>query len=154
MGRSIGSRLGCPVFDADDFYWLPTQPPFTTKRDPEERWALLAAALRKAGFCWVLSGSAVGWAPDLDAMFTLVVFLDAPTAVRLERLRQREIDALGYVDQALLDWAARYDIGDETMRSRRRHENWLQQQTCPLLRLDSLRSTEHLTGEVLRAARA
>lgn len=151
LGRSTASRLGCPVLDADDFYWLPTQPPFTTKRGPEQRWSLLAAALEEAGSCWVLSGSAVGWAPELDDLFTLIVLLDAPTTVRLERLRRRELDALGHVDQAFLDWAARYDSGDETIRSRRRHDTWLQQQTCPVLRLDSTLPTTQLTGEVLRA---
>lgn len=151
LGRSLAARVGCPVFDADDYYWVPTRPPFTTKRAPADRWSLLCTALHDAGSSWVLSGSAVGWAADLDRLFTLIVFLEAPTAVRVERLRRRELDAYGHVDEDFLDWAARYDSGDESMRSRARHETWLRQQTCPVLRLDSTRSTDVLAGAVLRA---
>ena len=151
LGRAVASRLGCPVLDADDFYWLPTQPPYAAKRDREQRWAVLRAALEEAGACWVLSGSVVGWSPDLEAMFTLIVLLEASTLVRLERLRRREDEEHGSVDQAFLDWAAEYDTADESMRSRRRHESWLSGQACPVLRLDSTRPVEALTDAVLEA---
>ena len=139
------------MLDADDFYWLPTQPPYAAKQDPEKRWALLRAVLDQAGLSWVLSGSVVGWATDLEAMFTLIVLLEAPTPVRLERLRRREVEEHGFVDQSFLAWAAEYDTGDESMRSRRRHESWLRGQACPVLRLDSTQPVEALTDAVLEA---
>lgn len=33
LGRAVAARLGYAFLDADDFYWLPTDPPFREKRD-------------------------------------------------------------------------------------------------------------------------
>jgi hypothetical protein len=35
-----------------------------------------------------------------------------------------------------LDWAAQYDAGDLPGRSRARHEAWINQLSCPVLRLE------------------
>ncbi len=45
LGKALGDRLGRPWFDSDDFFWIPTDPPFTTKRPADERGRLLAATL-------------------------------------------------------------------------------------------------------------
>ncbi|WZB64776.1 hypothetical protein WJ971_17465 [Achromobacter xylosoxidans] len=31
LGAALGQRLGVPHLEADDYYWLPTDPPFTDK---------------------------------------------------------------------------------------------------------------------------
>ena len=58
LGAALANHLCVDHFDADDFYWLPTVPPYTTKRDPVARLALLAAALGETDYS-ILSGSAV-----------------------------------------------------------------------------------------------
>lgn len=40
--------LGATFFDADDYYWLPTEPPFQNKRDDATRLSL---------FAWTKSGA-------------------------------------------------------------------------------------------------
>ncbi len=37
LGRALAAELSCPHFDSDDYFWLPTDPPYTTQRDSEER---------------------------------------------------------------------------------------------------------------------
>ena len=32
LARSVAARLGIAVFDTDDYFWLPTSPPFVSKR--------------------------------------------------------------------------------------------------------------------------
>lgn len=49
LGRALAQRLCVPHLDTDDFFWAPTDPPFTTKRPVEERLALIAAAQLGAG---------------------------------------------------------------------------------------------------------
>ena len=40
--------------------------------------------------------------------------------------------------QTFLDWAAQYDEGGLSIRSKKLHETWIKHLPCPVLRLDSL----------------
>jgi uridine kinase len=159
LGRALARRLGCDHFDADDYYWAPTDPPFTTKRPPEERVARLRSDL-DGRERWVLSGSLVSWGSPLIPSFDVVVFLWAPTELRLERLARREREAFGADAlrpggkmhdnyRAFLDWAAAYDTADESMRSLRLHRAWLAGLPCPVLRLEGDLPTEVCVERVL-----
>jgi cytidylate kinase len=85
----LADRLNAVRLDTDDFYWLPTSPPYRFKRDVTERLALLDTAPANAGR-WVLSGSCDAWIGSIADSFDLVVFIVTPTPLRLARLRQRE----------------------------------------------------------------
>lgn len=144
LGAALAVRLCVPHFDVDDYYWYPTDPPFEKSRRPEERLALLKHAL--ADFPWALSGSLDDWGAEVIQSADLVVFIDAPTALRMERLRSRESQRHGHRillggdmyanHQKFLTWAESYEAGSRAGRSRHRHEQWLKQLTKPTLRLD------------------
>jgi adenylate kinase family enzyme len=163
LGRALAARLAAAHLDTDDVYWLDTDPPFTAKRPPEERVQLLLRAFASAGAAgFVLSGSIGDWGGPLIAHFDLVVFVDTPTEVRLERIAARErarygaaIDPGGARHEAFkafLDWASRYESGDHGGgRSRASHEAWLKALPCPLLRLDGMQPAERL-AEAAEAA--
>ena len=55
----------------------------------------------------IVSGSIVGCAADIEDAFDLIVFLCLDAAVRVRRLRDREMRALGHADPASLAWAGR-----------------------------------------------
>jgi adenylate kinase family enzyme len=151
LGRALSERLQCPHFDTDSYYWLPTDPPFTAKRDTRLRQQLLMDDLT-AHDSWILSGSLCGWGDVAMPLFELVVFLWLPTGMRLERLRQREHERYGErimpggdryeKSQEFLDWAASYDTGDVNMRSKRLHEQWLSTLPCPILLIEGEYSIE------------
>lgn len=153
LGAALAERLGAPQFDVDDFFWMPTVPPFTNKRPVAERLALLEERL--VGDRWVLSGSLVGWGDPLMSRFDLVVFLYTPTEVRMSRLEAREIARYGAAiepggimhenSRAFLEWAARYDEPHFEGRSLAVHNRWLARQSAPVLRLDGASPT---TGQV------
>ncbi|WP_460134570.1 AAA family ATPase [Pseudomonas sp. S1_E04] len=159
LGIALAERLGVAYFDADDFYWQPTEAPYTVARPKAERIQLLQA--HTVGHeSWVLSGSLCGWGDPMIPRFTQVVFLRLDPDVRLHRLRQREVQRYG--DQileggnrhensvAFLAWAARYDNGNHSLRSLRRHETWLKALTCPVTRLDSTHhSVEALVSQLM-----
>ncbi|OWP03129.1 adenylate kinase [Marssonina coronariae] len=149
LGSNISSALSVPVFDVDDYYWLPTDPPFTTKRPIPSRIALLKPLLSSAEEeqrGWVLAGSIGSWGGELMEDVEHVIFVDTPTEVRMQRLREREFKRHGEriraggdmfaESQAFLVWAERYD--DDTLeegRSRRMHEEWLKGVKQPITRL-------------------
>jgi adenylate kinase family enzyme len=158
LGAAVADRLGYPHVDADSLFWLPTDPPFTTKRPKEERQAMLLRLLLVAGH-WVFSGSAPEWAKPVEPFYDLVVFLRLDPAVRMERLRRREADRYGKRiepggDMAVasgdfLKWAEAYDTAGPEQRSLVGHEAWLATLKAPVLRLDSSAPLENLVSAVL-----
>ena len=144
LGRALATRLRCPHFDTDDYYWVRTDPPFRTKRPPEERVALLRRDLEPQA--WVLSGSMVSWGDPLVHRFTLAVFVYTAPGVRLARLRQRErsrygsrIEEGGDMHQQhreFIDWARAYDEPRTDLRSKLIHEAWMEKLACRVLHLD------------------
>jgi adenylate kinase family enzyme len=160
LGRALAHRFGCPHFDTDDYFWLPTDPPFEKIRERAEPQALLGADLARHDR-WVLSGSPCGWGDLSIPLFDLVVFLAVPPDIRLARLRDRERARYGedaiapggsrhdkYL--AFIAWAAFYDEGETVERNRRMHERWLAALPCPVLRLDGTEPLTRNLDEVLR----
>ena len=70
LGLALASRLEIPHFDIDDYYWIPTDPPYREPRPSEERLPLLEPRLR-ASDAWVLSGSLVGWGNYGDGILSV-----------------------------------------------------------------------------------
>jgi adenylate kinase family enzyme len=146
LAVAISRQHGHRHLDTDDFYWIPTDPPFQQVRPLPERLSRLESALEQSP-TWVLSGSLCGWGDALIPRFDLVVFLLVPTAVRLARLRAREQQRYGaaaiapggslhHAHVEFMDWAGRYDGGGPEMRSRAMHEAWLAAIPAPLVRLE------------------
>jgi adenylate kinase family enzyme len=148
LAAAIATKHGHKHLDTDNFYWLPTDPPFREKRAIEQRIALLREELQSCNQ-WVLSGSLTGWGDPLIPEFELVVFLVVPTEVRMERLRAREIQRYGHEGNVdFLEWANKYDTGGLEMRSRMLHEAWLANIPTPILRLEGDRPIEELLARI------
>lgn len=151
LARALAEKHGWLHLDTDDFYWLPSEPPYQHKRTPHERIELIRECAAQAP-SWVLSGSLCSWGEALIPSFSHAVFLRLDDAERMRRLRQREVQRYGEriepggdmhaQSQAFLAWAAGYEQGGLQTRSRRMHEAWIERQlNCPLLRLDSTHAT-------------
>ncbi len=110
---------------------------------------------------WVLSGSLDDWGGPIVPLFDLVIFLYAPTNIRIQRLRDREVRAISGRDavspggwrhhetEDFIDWASHYDDGTREGRSLPRHLKWLDTLTCPVMRLDGTRPTPDLVNEIV-----
>lgn len=162
LGEALSARLSFPLFEVDNYFWLPTDPPFQEIREQNERIKLLQADLDRSAQ-WILTGSLCGWGDGFIPRFDLVIFLWIPPEIRLERLIRREkqryseqaIEPGGKLHQAstdFIEWAARYDAGDLTVRSKALHKKWMTQLKCPVLRLEGDLSVEERVGEVMKAS--
>jgi adenylate kinase family enzyme len=148
LGRALATEMNIPYFDSDQYFWAPSDLPFTIKRNPEERNKLIRTALT-SNKCWIFGGSALKWGENVFPEFDLIVFLWLPPEIRLERLRKREFERYGpiiYTDseriknyQDFMDWAANYDVDPDesgfTGRSLKVHENWLNQVSAQVLEI-------------------
>ncbi|MBY5792527.1 adenylate kinase [Rhizobium leguminosarum bv. viciae] len=158
LGRAFAEKLDIAHLDTDDFFWLPTDPPFTTPRDADERIGLLLDEVARHED-WVLSGSALKWGRPIEPLYDLIVFLRIDPELRMARILAREIARYGNRispggDMAVksgefLEWAASYDTAGPERRSLAAHEQWLETQTAPVLRLDSSRDIDDLVAEAL-----
>ncbi|MEA3031252.1 MAG: hypothetical protein QOJ53_2213 [Sphingomonadales bacterium] len=159
LGGALAARLGAVQIDTDDHYWVATDPPYREKREVPERLNRIGAEQARTGR-WVMSGALEGWAESAIKEAELIVFLEAPTQVRLERLRERERARFGdallpggamhETHREFIAWAAQYELGTQPGRSRPRQERWLAGVTQPVLRLDGTRTPEALVSAILR----
>ena len=158
LGQAVSARFGVPLIDTDAHYWAPSDPPFTTKRPVAERLARMAAAqCRQTG--WVLAGSCDGWGDCAIAGADLIVFLTAPTPIRLARLRRREAARWGeriapggdmaHSHAQFLKWAAGYDEPYFSGRSLARHRAFLAGRPEPVLELLTTAPLENLLAAVI-----
>ena len=99
LGRRLASATGGRHLDADTYYWFPTDPSFTTKREPEARVAAIERDVADLE-AWVLSGSICNWGDPLLSRFTLAVFPILDPGVRMARLPcpVLRLDASGSVE--------------------------------------------------------
>ena len=145
LGKKICSELGYNFMDTDDYFWLPTNPKFTTKRNVEERMALMRTDIQNSDNV-VISGSLVDWGDALIPLFTLAIRLETDADIRLSRLIQRERERFGArIDmggdmfdqhQKFLAWAKSYDSGGLDMRSKAKHDEWQKLLPCKLIELN------------------
>jgi adenylate kinase family enzyme len=161
LGRALADSLAVPHHDTDDYFWRPTTPPYREQREVADRLRLMREVFLERPD-WVLSGSLDGWADPIIPLLDLVVFLYAPTAVRLERLRAREARRLGPDAVArggsmhkeveeFIEWASHYDDGTREGRNLARHQAWLAALPCRVLRLDGTKPLPELVSEVCLA---
>ncbi len=164
LGRALANALAIPHHDTDDYFWRPTASPYRETRPAADRLRLMEE-LFLGRSDWVLSGSLDGWGDSIVPLFDLVVFLSAPTEVRLRRLRDREARRFGadavapggrrhQETEEFIEWASHYDDGGCEGRNLVRHEAWLKTLKCRVSRADGTRATADLVGEITRALAA
>lgn len=139
LGRKICEELGYKFMDTDDYFWMPTNPKYTTKRRKEERLSLMYEDIEAADHV-VISGSLVDWGDELIPIFTLAVRLKTDTAIRIARIKEREKKRFGdriepggdmyqhHID--FVEWAKTYDTGSVHMRSKAKHDEWQKLLKC------------------------
>ena len=160
LGRMLAREMGWTHLDTDDYYWLPTDPPFREKRPAQERVALMRHDIDAAEHA-VISGSLVDWGDGLIPFFTLCVRTVVDPDIRLERLYQRELARFGArilpggdmheENQEFLRWARGYDDGPLTTRSRARHDQWQQMLRCPCVTVNTTGSLEDALAIIRKA---
>jgi adenylate kinase family enzyme len=158
LAAALAERLGVLHIDTDDAYWTATEPPYQIKRDQGAALAMLQAAVAGAQTGFVMSGSLENWAAPLAPAVEHVVFIDVPDALRMERLRAREIARFGaridpggdmhQTSREFLDWASRYEFNDRPGRSRERHDAWLRTLPCRVTRVSGTRSVAELVDAI------
>jgi len=162
LAQALEREYDYKWLDTDDYFWESTDPPFVQSRPREERVALLKQDIQKYPKC-AISGALGMWGDVFIPRFDLVVFVDTPTEVRIERLKKREFQRFGKRIQQggdmyethteFIEWAKTYDTNSPPQRCRKLHEEWFKLLSCPLLRVDGTKPTEELAKQVLEVTK-
>jgi adenylate kinase family enzyme len=160
LAKAVAGKFQRAHFDSDDYYHYPTDPPFQKQRSPEDRLNLLMSDLN-INPSWVLSGGAGVWSPAPPVDYSLVVFLYLSPAIRLERLRQREVQLYGKRvlsggdmetdHKEFMRWTAGYDDGSaEGANTLPCHSEFLLRVGGPVLRLEGSLTTREQIEQIRR----
>lgn len=151
LGKKISELWGYTWLDTDDYFWVPTDPPFTTHREKTERVRLIKEDIEKYENV-VLTGSLSGWGDALIPEFTLAVRIVIDKELRLARIKKREYERFGdriapggdmYEHHLeFLEWASKYDTAGVNMRSKAKHDEWQKLLQCPLVVVDGAENLE------------
>ena len=120
LGKNLSQHYQIPFLDADDYFWKETNPPFQEANPIETRKVLLKNAL-SIHSSWVISGSLISWADDVQDEFSCAIYLYAPEQERIQRIKNRERERFGerievggdmYEGHSkFIKWAKQYDEG-------------------------------------------
>ena len=149
LGKGLASKLKCMHFEADDFLWLPTTPPYQEMRSHSEKVQIAYESLA-AQKSFVISGSVSSWGSRITELLTHVVYLYVPTEIRLSRLVKRETERFGRIDADFYEWAAQYDEGRLPGRSRAKHESWLSSLDCKVTKLDGVQTVDESLDRITK----
>ena len=150
LGKYTADKLKWNFIDTDDYYWLPTDPPYEKERDSNERLDLILDEIKKHDSN-VIAGSVMEWGEIIEESFDLITFLYLNTSIRVDRLKKREKANLGRVDREFIKWASEYDTGPEYGRSYAKHKVWLAKRKCRVIRIEGDLTTERRYRILLEA---
>jgi uridine kinase len=157
MGQALSKKLDYSYFDSDHYFWFLSDPPFTERRPPEERNALINKEMAGKEH-WILGGSVINW--NNNWQFDLSVFLYIPQELRLQRLKDREYERYGDIIYTykernrlyneFIEWARGYDELITNSRSLHSHKNWMNNLKTPLLVIEGDTTIEGRVEAVLK----
>lgn len=160
FGQLLAANLNAAFLDSDDYYWEKTNPPFEVKIPLAQRQASLKADFDMHDRV-VVCGSLYTWSKFWNTAFDLGVFLSLPKAIRMKRLRNREIvrygealktnEAIKKKSADFLEWAAAYETGTPDRHSMSRHLNWMKVLSCPIIKIDRDTTNQERLEIVLKA---
>ena len=153
LGSCLAARLGYVHLDAETYFFEDSELPYARPRPREEARALLLADL-KAHERFVYSAVNCDLGSAANAMYHCAVYLEAPLAVRLERIEQRSVRRFGSRARKGGDLYGREQRFSQFVATRtmEQTEAWLRSLTCPVLRLDGTESAERNARRICESA--
>ncbi len=94
FAAALANKLGFKHMDVEDYYFLPSEIPYSISRTREEAEVLLLQDMKENLF-FVFSAVDGDMNIDVGLEYDLVIYLYAPLDVRMARVKKREFDKFG-----------------------------------------------------------
>jgi len=137
LGRELARILNYKRMDIEDYYFRPSEIPYTNARSRDECIELMLADIKKYG-SFVISAADGDFGDKIMSMYTLAVYITAPLEVRMKRIEQREYDKFGdRVREGGDMYEQQLKFRDfVASRSLAFIDQWAETLTCPVIRID------------------
>ena len=151
LGNLIADKYNISWYDTDDIFWIKTDPPFTQKREKNQRIKILQEIF-ETNSSLVLSGSAVKWGDFIKDHLDIIIYKYAAQEIRIKRLMERERNRYGNIidpendmyktHKEFVEWNKKYETGGMEMRSRQSELTWLNDAKCRIIKLEEIKTPE------------
>ena len=137
LANALAKELNFKHMDVENYYFSATDNSYSSPRTREEVKKLLLEDIKKNP-CFVFSAVNGNMASDINEHYDLIIYLEVPLNVRMERIRQRAIDNFG---DRVLPGGDLYEQEEKFFqyaekRTPNKIEDWLTTLPCNILRLD------------------
>ena len=137
LANALAKELNFKHMDVETYYFSATDNSYSSPRTREEVEKLLLEDIKKNP-CFVFSAVNGNMASDINEHYDLIIYLEVPLKVRMERIRQRAIEKFG---DRVLPGGDLYEQEEKFFqyaekRAPDKIENWLTTFPCNILRLD------------------
>ncbi len=137
LAGALAKELNFKHMDVEQYYFTSTNNPYSSSKTREEvEWMLLEDI--KQNPCFVFSTVNGNMTEEINTYYNLVIYLDVPVEIRMNRIRQRAINKFG---DRVLPGGDMHEQEEKFFayaekRSPQKIENWLKTIPCPSIRLD------------------
>ncbi len=137
LGRELAQILGFKHMDHETYAFEKSEIPYTNERSRDEQIKLMLTDIGKScGF--VLSAVTGDFGSEIESLYDLAVHIEAPLELRIERVKQRDIEKFG---DRINEGGDMYDghqkfIEFATSRPLSKIEKWTETLSCPVIRVD------------------
>ena len=147
--HELAVLLNYRYMDVEDYYFLDSEIPYSKSRTHEEATQLILNDI-KIYHNYVLSSVGCNWGFEIASTYKLAILLYAPLQVRLERIKQREINRFG---NRVLAGGDMYESQKRfhDMVASRSAEDIKQQAyslTCPVLEINATLPVKEILGSI------
>ena len=151
LAASLARSLNFKHMDIEDYYFLPSDIPYSRPRTKEEVIPLVLKDMNENP-CFVFSYVKGDMTPEINAKFDLVVYLDVPKNIRMERIKKRAYDKFG--DRVLIggDMYEQEEAFFKMASSREPSaiKSWLDTLPCKVLCLDGTKEINDILEIILK----
>lgn len=157
LGRELAYILDYKHIDHENYAFEQSDIPYTVPRLHKKCVELMLADIEKSkGF--VLSAVTGDFGNEIESLYALAVYIVAPKELRIERVKQRNIERFGARIREGGDMYERQKGFEEFVATRPlpKIEQWTKALTCPVIRIDGTidwRENAKMIAEKWRAAR-
>lgn len=137
LAASLSRSLNYKLMDIEDYYFLPSDVPYSRPRTKEEVIPLVLEDIHENP-CFVFASVKGDMTHEINAKYDLVVYLDVPKEIRMERIKKRAFDKFG--DRVLIG-GDMYEQEEAFFKMASERDDtaikaWLDTLPCKVLRLD------------------
>jgi len=137
LGRELARILDFKHMDIEEYFFEPSGIPYTAARPREDCLHLMLADMEKYR-SFVLSACTGDFGEAIARFYALAVYMSAPPALRLERVKRRSYEQHG---GRILPGGDMYEqeqgfFAHVATRPLSKIDQWAQSLTCPVMRVD------------------